>query len=67
VIGRRESGAQKRVLVGKRDGKRPLEKPRVILKWVLKTQDGVEDGIILTQDRDKWRGPLNTVFNPRVP
>ena len=38
-----------------------------IPKWVLKTYDGIEDGIVLTQDRDKWREPLNTVINPRFP
>jgi hypothetical protein len=28
---------------------------------------GGMDWIVLAQDRDKWRDPLNMVMNPRVP
>jgi hypothetical protein len=55
-----------RFMVGKPEGKRPLEKPRS--KW----EDGVEmdfkktgwegvEGIHLAQDRDRWRAVVNTV------
>jgi hypothetical protein len=61
-----------RILVGKPDGKRPLEKPR--RRWVddIKMDfreigwDGM-DWINLAQDRDQWRDPVNTVMNLRVP
>jgi hypothetical protein len=56
-----------RGLFGKRNGKRPLEKHRIILKWILKTKDGGEKGIVLAQDKEKSREPLNTVISPRVP
>jgi hypothetical protein len=61
-----------RVLVGKPEGKRPLEKPR--RRWV----DNIEmdlgeikwDGvgwIDMAQDRGKWRAFVKTVLNLRVP
>jgi hypothetical protein len=36
-----DRGAAYRVLIGKPDGKRPLERPggRTILKWIFKTRD----------------------------
>jgi hypothetical protein len=37
-----------------------------ILKWLLMGWDGV-GWIELTEDRDQWRGLLNTVMNLRVP
>jgi hypothetical protein len=56
-IGGRRGAA--RVLVARREGKRPLEYPgkdgRIILKWTLKTWDGVMDWIDMAQDRDRWR------------
>jgi hypothetical protein len=61
-----------RILVGKAKGKRPLGRP--ICRWAdnIKTDlreigwDGM-DWIDLAQDRDQWRGHVNTVMNLRVP
>jgi hypothetical protein len=49
-----------RVLVGKPEGRRPLDDPgideRIILKWMLGKRDGgITDYINLAQDRDRWR------------
>jgi hypothetical protein len=59
-----------RVLVGKPEGKRPLERPRC--RW----EDGIKmdrreigwggvEWIYLAQDRDLWRALVNAVMNLR--
>ena len=61
-----------RVLLGKPEGKSPLEKPR--RRWVdnIKTDlqevgCGFMDWIGLAQDRDSWRKLVGAVMNLRVP
>jgi hypothetical protein len=61
-----------RLLVGKPDGKRPLERPR--RRWVDNIRmdlGGVGWGdmgrIGQAQDRNRWRTLVNSVLNPRVP
>jgi len=61
-----------RILVRKPEGKRPLGRPR--LRWVdnirMDLQEvgcGYMDWIGLAQDRDRWRTPVSTVMNLRVP
>jgi hypothetical protein len=61
-----------RILVGKPEGKRPLQ--RLTRRWVDNIKmdlreigwDGV-DRIDLAQDRDKWNALVNTIKNLRVP
>jgi hypothetical protein len=60
-----------RVLVGKPEEKRPLERPRHRWEDGIKTDlreigwGGVE-WIHLAQDRDRWRAVVNAVMNLRV-
>ena len=61
-----------RVLVGKLEGKRTLERPR--RRWVdnigMDLQDvgcGYVDWIGLAQDRDRWRTLVSALMNLRVP
>jgi hypothetical protein len=61
-----------RLLVGKPEGKRPLERPR--RRWVDNIRmDPVEvgwggvDWIGLAQDRDRWRALVNSVLNLWAP
>jgi hypothetical protein len=60
-----------RVLMGKREGKRPVGRPR--RRW----EDGIKmdlmeigwgsvDWMQLAQDRDRWGAVVNTVMNLRV-
>ena len=60
-----------RVLVGKPEGRRPLERPGP--RWVdniridLQVGCGYMDWIGLAQDRDRWRTLVSAVMNIRVP
>ena len=61
-----------KVLVGKRKGRRPLERPRRRCECNTKMYHeevvwGEMDWIILAQDRDRWRTLVNEVMNLLVP
>ena len=61
-----------RDLVGKPEGKRPLERPthrwEDNIKMDLQEMGrGYEDWMELAQDRDRWRALVSTVMNLRVP
>ena len=60
-----------RVLVGKPEGKRPLERPRRRwednIKMYLQEVGGGGDWMELAQVRDRWPALVNTVMNFRVP
>ena len=60
-----------RVLVGKREGKRPLGRPK--RRWVynirMDLQEvgcGYVDWIGMAQDSDRWRTLVNAVMNLRI-
>jgi hypothetical protein len=60
-----------RILVGKPEGKRPLERPRHRLVDNIKMDLGEIgwddiDWIELAEDRDQWRVLMNTIMNLRV-
>jgi hypothetical protein len=59
-----------RVLVGKPEGKRLLERPRRRwedgIKMDLREIGGGVEWIHLAQDRDRWRAVVNAVMNLRV-
>ena len=61
-----------RVLVGKQDGRRPLERPR--RRWEDNIRMGLQevgcgymDWIGLAQDTDRWLTLVSAVMNFRVP
>jgi hypothetical protein len=60
------------ILVGKREGKRPLRRPKH--RWVdnittdlRELEWGGIDWTGLAQDRDRWKAHVNTVMYLRVP
>jgi len=62
----------RRVLVGKPEGKRPLERPK--RRWednikidLQKVGGGCGDWMELAEDRDRWRALVSIVMNLRVP
>jgi hypothetical protein len=67
---RRKRGAY-RILVGRPEGRRPLERPRHRrednIKMDLEDVRWGMDWIELAQDRDRWQALVNAVMNLRVP
>jgi hypothetical protein len=53
-----------RILVGKPEGKRPLERP--IGRWDGEIGWGGGGWIHLAQDRDRWQAVVNVVMNLQV-
>ena len=62
-----------RVLVGKPEGKRPLERPRrrwednIKMDLQEEAGGGRGDWMVLAQDSDRWRALVGTVSDFRVP
>jgi hypothetical protein len=61
-----------RLLMGKPEGRRPLERP--IRRWLnnirmdlIEVGWSVVDWIGLAEDRDRWRAVVNSVLSLRVP
>jgi hypothetical protein len=72
MVGMGEKRNMYRLLVGKREGKRPLGGPK--RRWIdnimtdlLETGLGVVDWIGLAHDRYRWRALVNSVMNLWVP
>jgi hypothetical protein len=68
----RERKEAYRVLVGKREGRRPLKRPR--RRWednikmdLREVGWGSMDWIDLSQDRDRWQALVDAVMNLRFP
>jgi hypothetical protein len=72
VARRGEKSNPCRILVGKPEGKRPLERPRRRCMDNIKIDlreirwDGM-DRIDVAQDKDQWRALVSTVMKLRVP
>jgi hypothetical protein len=67
-----EGGAVYRVLVGKREGRRPMGKPRRgwednIRMNLREVGCGCVDWMELAQDRDRWRALVSAVMKLRLP
>ena len=61
-----------RVLLGKREGRRPIGRPRLrcVVNIRMDLQEfgcGYMDWFGLAQDRDRWRTLVSAVMNIRVP
>jgi hypothetical protein len=61
-----------RVLVGRPEGRRPLERPKRrwednIKMYLQEVEWGGLDWIDMAQDRDRWRAVVSAVMNLRVP
>jgi hypothetical protein len=59
-----------KILVGKPEEKRPLEKTCAWLGGKCKKWVGGREGVVwmhLVQDSDRWRAPVNTAMKLRVP
>jgi hypothetical protein len=54
-----------RILVGKPERKRALERPR--LRWIFTKYEGEVEWINLAQDKDKLRALVKAVMNLRAP
>jgi len=57
--------------MGKPEGKRPLRRPvvdgRIILKLTYKKWDGGIDWIDLAKNGDRWWAVVNAIMNLRIP